>query len=198
MAGQPIRRKLVAQLEREAAALSEERGEQLSVLDVVFERVSGGEKMGNIGLELAKKCDLKISFLTASSVLSAWVNKQDGGREMLAQARAEAAHALAEESVELADDVSEDKQAIAKAKLQSDNRQWLASKWNRKAYGQDAQIAVNTYNLGALHIDALRQRRIEDSTPAAAIEGQDYEVLSHTTSEVVGQLTAGAGNEGET
>jgi hypothetical protein len=189
MAGQPIRRKLVAQLEREAAALSEERGEQLSVLDVVFERVSGGEKMGNIGLELAKKCDLKISFLTASSVLSAWVNKQDGGREMLAQARAEAAHA---------DDVSEDKQAIAKAKLQSDNRQWLASKWNRKAYGQDAQIAVNTYNLGALHIDALRQRRIEDSTPAAAIEGQDYEVLSHTTSEVVGQLTAGAGNEGET
>jgi hypothetical protein len=179
MAGQPIRRKIVAELEKEAAALTEERGEPITVLDVVYEWVVTGRKVSELAIEMGKRCGLKLSVNDGGGVLSAWVNKQEGGREMLAQARADAAHILAEEALEIVDDVDEEKSAIAKAKLRADQRQWLAAKWNRQAYGETApQVAVQ-FDIGQLHIDAMRQRRLEtgDHTPSLALPGRDYEVL---------------------
>jgi hypothetical protein len=177
MAGQPIKRALVAQLEKQAAESSEDRGEALTALDVVYEWVAAGRKTKELVQALAKAAGVRVSENAGGSILTTWVHGQDGGREMMDRARGDAAHALAQEALEIVDEADEDKTALNKAKLQADQRNWLASRWNRKAYGQDtASIALNL-DLGGLHIDALRQRKLEDAVPQPAVEGEDYEVL---------------------
>jgi hypothetical protein len=69
--------------------------------------------------------------------------------------------------------------------MRAENNRWLASKWNRKDYGEQPQVQINQIDIGQLHIDAMRQRRIEigDTTPSlalpalAAVEGADYELM---------------------
>ena len=179
MAGQPLKRKLVDELERRAARMSEEQGEPLSALDVIHDWVASGRTMKDLTAELGKAIGHN---LQSSGVLTTWVHSQPGGKALLAQARELASHALVEETIDILDDAEDTKTGLMRAKLRAENNRWLAGKWNRKDYGeQPAQVAV-TFDIGQLHIDAMRQRRIEqgDTTPTLAlpaVEGQDYELL---------------------
>jgi hypothetical protein len=183
MAGQPLKRKLIEELERRAAALAEETGEPCSPLDVIHDWVAAGRTMRDLTIELGRAVGHQLS--ASSGILTTWVNGTPEGRAMLAQARQIAAHALAEETMDILEDADDDKLALLKAKLRAENNRWLAGKWNREAYGETPQVQVNNnrFDIGQLHIDAMRQRRIEtgDTTPTlalpAAIEGADYEVM---------------------
>lgn len=187
MAGQPVKRALVAQLERMAQEASEEREEPITALDVVYEYIASREgKIADLGMRCAKLAGIAVSERNVGAVLTMWIHGQDGGREMMERARADAAHVLAEEAIDLADDADLDKQSISKAKMQAEQRQWLASRWNRKAYGQDASANVQVnLNLGELHRQALeisKREQIEArATPALApaAEGADYEVMGN-------------------
>jgi hypothetical protein len=77
--------------------------------------------------------------------------------QRLRQARAEGAAVMAEEARCIVDSVSENRDAIAKAKLRADIRTWIASKWNREQYGEAKQSAVQI-TVQQLHLEALRQR----------------------------------------
>lgn len=180
MAGQPLKRKIIEELDRRAIALSEERGEPLGALDVVHDWVAAGRTMKDLLFELGRAVGHR--FTESNGMLTVWVNSTPEGRAMLAQARELAAHELAEETVDILDRADEDKSALMKAKLRAENNRWLASKWNRKDYGETPPTVALSFDIGQLHIDAMRQRRIEmgDVSPTLALpapEGADYEIL---------------------
>jgi hypothetical protein len=183
MAGMPLRRKLVAELERRAQAMADEIGEPAGPLDYLHDRIAAGASMRDITIELGAAVGHKLA--ANSGIVTAWVNSTPEGRAMLAQARSLAAHALAEATIDILEEADEDKQALMKAKMRAENNRWLASKWNRKDYGEQPQVQINQIDIGQLHIDAMRQRRIEigDTTPSlalpalAAVEGADYELM---------------------
>jgi hypothetical protein len=149
MAGRPMRRALIAELERRAAAAGLE-----GPLDVIHDWVTSGQTLKELSLNISKTTGKIVS----AGTLSTYINSTPEGRQMITAARALAAAALAEEALELLDNVDEDKNAIAKAKEQANMRTWLASRWNRKEYGSDAGVNVNIVNMGQLHLDALRHR----------------------------------------
>ena len=74
---------------------------------------------------------------------------------LFTRARARAADHLAVETLAIADDVAEDQAAIAKARLRTDTRKWLASKWNAAQYGDSKGVQVNL-NLADLHLQAVK------------------------------------------
>jgi len=85
-----------------------------------------------------------------------------GGRERQArfdEARRESAAGLAEEAMEILDapESAKDPATASMARERAKHRQWLASKYDRATFGeQPAQINVG-FNVGALHLEALRQ-----------------------------------------
>lgn len=178
MAGQPLKRRLIEELERRAVAASEEAGEPQGPLDVIHDWVASGGTMIDLTLDLAKRIGYT-NISERSGILSAWVNSTPEGRATLAQAREIAAHRLAEETEDILDQADETKEALAKAKLRAENKRWLASKWNRAVYGENVPQVAVSFDIGQLHIDAMRQRRLEtgDQSPTLAIPGKDFEVL---------------------
>ena len=70
------------------------------------------------------------------------------------------AHALVDESLEIADGVNVNlPAAVQKAKLQIELRQWLAAVDNARYQKANQQLNVNL-TIGQLHLDALRRRRV--------------------------------------
>ena len=169
MAGRPLRRLLIAELERRAL----DRGHD-GPLEVVYEWVAGGRTLRELSHDVSKKVGQFIS----PGVISLYTNSTPEGKQMMREARAIAAALLAEEALEIMDDADEDKNAIAKAKGQVELRTWLASRWNRKEYGNDqAQVNVNL-NVGQLHLDALRQRAVPATALPALTSGHSKELPS--------------------
>ncbi len=192
MAAQPLKRKLIAELERRALEMGVEREEEVTVFDYIYDWVSSGQTMKDLTLALGKAVGHNLA--ASSGILTSWVNSTPDGQEMLRRARANAAHLLAEEAGEIIDNAEDSKLGLLRARLRVDQNRWLAGKWNRKDYGETpAQVAIN-FDVGQLHIDAMRQRRIEegDSTPTLALpaaEGADYEMVETPAHMVVTDRT---------
>lgn len=167
MAGRPLRRLMLTELERRATEAGLD-----GPLDVVYEWVAAGQTLKDLAFDVSKSVRREIS----PGTLSLWIHSTDEGRKMIAEARLIAAAMLAEEAMGYIDDADETKEAIAKAKAQADIRMWLAERWNRKDYGADKNnINVNVINTGQLHLDALRQRAI--AAPAVEIPEAEFEIL---------------------
>lgn len=76
--------------------------------------------------------------------------------------------ALAQEVVQIADEVEADRDAVAKAKLQAQVRMQLAGKWNRERYGESTEVKhTGSVSLVAILSGLPRGREI-DVTPAGA------------------------------
>lgn len=177
MAGQPVKRQIIAELERRAALQSTE-AEPFTALDYIHDYIAAGSTMLALADELGKALKRNVS----AGVITTWAHSTPEGRALLAQARALAAHSFAEEALQIVDDADEEKSALLKARLRAEQRMRLASKWNRKDYGDEPLVALNqTLNMGQMHLDALRQRSIEAKAvpvlPPAA-EGADYELVT--------------------
>ena len=86
-----------------------------------------------------------------------WLGSERG-TDVYARARAAAAHGLVEEMIAISDTVTPDNAEVAKARLRTDTRKWVASFWNRESYGdRGPAIAIQ---INGLHVGALRSRRV--------------------------------------
>ena len=131
MAGKPKLRAAVARIDQVG-------------IDAILHQVAAGTSLRVIagGLDISRP------------MLSTYLNQNH--REALRQAREHAADALAEQTLDIADQATPD--TVAVAKLRVDSRRWIAAKWDREGYGEAApKFAVNI-DLRALHLDALRKR----------------------------------------
>lgn len=109
------------------------------------------------GMSITDVCnELKVS----KGALYSWM--QDGeGAAALGRARARAADRLAVETLTIADSVEETPGAIQRARLRTDVRRWLASKWDPKNYG-DTKSPVVQVNIADLHLAAVRVHAAEE------------------------------------
>lgn len=164
MAGRPQRKLIVKELERRAAQVLDE--ENATSLDFVCEWCENGSTLHDLAEELTEFLGFKV---WASSVQRIVVDNDPRNYDRLKAARAKGAHLMLEEAVSIADTAGESPSGVAKAKLRSDVRVQVASRWNREELGAHAGAAV-TLNIGELHLNALRAIASRPST-ARAISG---------------------------
>jgi hypothetical protein len=163
---------MLAELNRRAT----EAGDGATAEDVVCALVAAGEPMTEIARQLSKTAEINLSV----NVLSGWMASDPKRKAALAQARKDSAPILVEQAMELIDGADEDRDAIAKAKAQADMRQWMASKYDRATFGNDAAQVNLQFNMGQLHLDALRSRAaiVASTAPTLPPAGPDFETVS--------------------
>ncbi len=134
------------------------RKQDLILLDQVGEdRV---REMLEEGKPIARIC---IELKVGKKALHDWLEAPERAA-LLTRARTRAADLLAAETLEIADTVGEQPGEIAKAKLRTDVRRWLAGKWDPSRYGEQRGVQVQV-NVGDMHLTAVRSR-VVDVTPS--------------------------------
>lgn len=151
MAGKALKKRLLAQIA------------DLGGPEYVREYIAGG---GTI-LDLANELGCSRTYL------SRHLNAHEDYRPVIAEARAEQADALAEEALQIADQLADGtvtREDIAVAKERIDVRKWLATVNNPERYQQNKSGPTVTININQLHLDALKKHRAGDD--AITIEGK--------------------------
>lgn len=109
--------------------------------------------------------DLKVS----KRALYDWLDAPEQAG-LLTRARARAADHLAVETLAIADEVPAEAAEIQRARLRTDTRKWLASKWNQAQYGESKGVQVNI-NLADLHLQAVKNVKPLTEHDNLTIEG---------------------------
>lgn len=130
----------------------------------VFERLAGGEPTSSIAT----------SYGLSVRSLFRW--RKNGGEERQGrwdEAMRESASALVEQAGEILDDLEGSSTSgltpamVALAGKRADHRRWMAERRDPEAFGDKAPTI--TFNVGALHLDALRQVGSMNRPPARAL-----------------------------
>jgi AraC-like DNA-binding protein len=143
---------------------------KMSMADFVYDYVASGKTLVDLADEVGY----------SRSHISRHLNNIPEIKAALEKARLEAADALAEQTIKLADDLAarldrgEDvkNERISVLREQTSSRKWWAATANPGRYGKpDTSITIN---LGDLHLDALRKTRsnVIDITPAEAADDE--------------------------
>jgi AraC-like DNA-binding protein len=155
MAGKALKKRLLAEIG--------DRGGP----EYVREYIAGG---GTI-LDLANELGCSRTYL------SRHLNAHEDYRPMIDEARREQADALAEEALQIADNMADadgiTREQIAVAKERIDVRKWLATVNNPDRYQQNKNGPTVTININQLHLDALKKRR--DGDDAKLVGGVTYD-----------------------
>jgi hypothetical protein len=154
MAGQPKTYRVRKALEARAVR---ELGEDTSAFRYAVLWLSSGQSMLLLARSLGEELSEDVSRETVRRIVNqsgeSELGSERAASDALARAREIGASALAEEAGTILDDVSEDRDAITKAKARAEYRQWLAGHWSREEYGKTAQTQVSI-NVGDLHLIA--------------------------------------------
>jgi len=114
------------------------------------------------------------------SLLWMWVcmGKHPERKQLYQRARLEAAGAIAERAVEIADQADENSPAgVQKARLQVDTRKWITERYDPETFGKPSPS--NMIMIGELHLSALQALGSPTALPAAVpavLEGEAVEV----------------------
>ena len=147
--------------------------------DLVFGLIADGYTVTKVHEELVAAYPEELEELSRG-ILSTWCNNAKR-KERYLEARRTGAVTFAEDSVHIADDCIPEKGAIAKAKLQTDTRRWIAGKLDHDAWGDRDKNASVQVNVNTMHLDALKELAAQgrgggDGPPA--IEGDFSEVAA--------------------
>jgi uncharacterized protein (DUF885 family) len=100
----------------------------------ICERISEGETLTNI---------CRDPDMPAWTTIHDWKRSDDSFRQALARAREQQAEVWAEEVKTLSDDELDTHEAIGRARLRMQSRQWLAGKYNQQFADKPNQTQVN-------------------------------------------------------
>lgn len=168
----PKREAVRAELLQRARALF---GEEATALDFACDWTANAKTLTRLAAKMSEALGVDVSRETVRRAVA--VDEEDtNGERRLRAARVEGASVMVDEARAIADEVSENREAIAKAKLRSDLRVWVASKWGREEYGEQKSSLVQI-SASELHIDAMRQHAIRHPVarrlPEAVAEPSD-------------------------
>lgn len=157
MAGRPLRRALIAEIEKRARAHFEDedlpQDERASHLDYIISWVQDGNTVLQLANEVKESTGLPIS----SQQLGRYIRDFPQGAERVQEARQQGAHSMVDQAIDIVDNAAPERDAVRKAQAQASVRTWVAERWNRKDLGAPkgpaVQISINT-----MHLDALRRR----------------------------------------
>lgn len=147
--------------------------------DWLFEQIAQGATISALARQLA----------VGRSALSMWLNKPERKQRLVA-AQEEAAHALMDESQDIADDIKPEtgadgttvivpmSEAIAKARIQIDVRRERAAVLNREIFGKQAPRGDS--DLGEILVGALTAVAKRHALPPAKTEPMPAEIVTET------------------
>jgi len=140
----------------------------LGGFDRLEERLASGETIADLARTLSRPDGGPISRNFLSLVLH-----HDPIRSQRIKAlRTEQAAAMVDDALHLVDRAPLDRDAVNKAKVQSDLRLRVAGFLDRQQWGEQKQQVSVQVNVESLHLDALRHRITEASRPLAEELGQ--------------------------
>jgi hypothetical protein len=139
---------------RRAELAAQEKAET-SLVNKAVHSLGGEHAMFELVARGMTKKRLLETLGVSRSAFERWVGKSAERAERYSRAREAGADALADETLEIADDA--DPQTAQVAKLRIEARRWLAAKINPEAYGDKAGPTVNV-SLGDMALDSLRKR----------------------------------------
>jgi hypothetical protein len=108
---------------------------------------------------LEKICDSNPDFPHKSTVRR-WIVEVETFRDLYARAKEQQADVLADEIIDIADQVAEDKllthEKVGAAKLRVDSRKWVASKLKPKVYGDKTDLTTGGESMNKGFYDFLQ------------------------------------------
>jgi cell division septum initiation protein DivIVA len=155
MAAKPIERHILKQVK--------EKGGWEAVID----RIGSGDTVLTISQDYKRPDGTPVS----RSFLARLLHQDRERSAKVMEARREAASMYVEDALRVVDQAPLDKDAIQKARVQSDVRLRVAGMLDRQQYGQQqAQVNVQV-NVESMHLDSLRHRQIpaERTVPAVPV-----------------------------
>jgi hypothetical protein len=111
--------------------------------DMIWAMIEGGKSLTEICIEMG----------ISRKALERWIDENDPDGDKIARARARAADELVTETLSIADRSDPEHAAHTRVRIQA--RQWVAERWNRKAYGTQSGPQINI-NIQDLRMNALR------------------------------------------
>jgi len=110
-----------------------------------------------------------------------WVDVDPQLLELQKRAQELGSHALAQQCLDISDDVAEDKEAVMRAKLRVETRLNLIKAWNRAYYGEHQQVQTeHSFEFNVTRADTAIAPRPEDLLPDLnALEALDREHPAH-------------------
>lgn len=138
----PIERKLLADV---AAKGGWER---------ILDRIASGETISKLSREFLRPDGVPITRSFFSTVL----HKDRKRHELVTVAQKQAAMAHAEAALERAQTVDATRDDVAKAKLEIDQRNFLAKVLDRETFAVDRPQITQQITVGTVHLDILRSR----------------------------------------
>src|SRR6266480_7937977 len=130
----------------------------------ICRRISEGETLTNVCRDPA---------MPAWTTVHEWKRADESFREALGRAREQQAEVWADEIVSIADDELPTHEAIGRARLRMQSRQWLAGKYNLQFADKPTQIGVNV-GVAVVLPEAERVRLIERHEKAMlALQGDN-------------------------
>jgi uncharacterized protein (DUF885 family) len=117
----------------------------------ICERMAEGETLTNI---------CRDADMPAWATVHDWKQADESFRQALARAREQQAEVWAEEVKTLSDDELDTHEAIGRARLRMQSRQWLAGKYNPQFADKPTQIGVQV-GVNVVLPEAERQKLIE-------------------------------------
>ena len=115
-----------------------------------------------------------------------WIHQDKSGErwKKFKQHRAQAAHVLAEDALEILDEASPASISVDRERART--RQWLAERYNRAEFGDNSKQANVTLNVGQLFLDAMRAPRAAD--PARLPERERLLTSENPASDPAGDI----------
>lgn len=114
------------------------------------------------GKSLRSVC--KEEEMPAPSTVFKWLREHKDFSEQYARAKQESSDAMAEEILDIGDEVVADKDAVAKARLQVDTRKWLMAKMKPKKYGEQIDVTSGGDKIAVLPAELYAKRNSPPST----------------------------------
>lgn len=145
----------------ELGRMTREWDESATVLEFLLDWTASGKRLTQLAQTINKRRDLPEDTGVSRAMVSSYANSlaPDADRQ-LAAARKPGAHALTDESLDIAD-AAKDKDSAAAARVQVGARQWLAERWNREDLGQQKAPLIQL-NVNTMHLDALRRMTLSE------------------------------------
>lgn len=150
-------------------------------LDYVEMWVASGQTLNRLAFVMAQETgDEAIVRAMLSKYLTA---EFENAQTRLEAARREGAHAMAEDTMDIADEIALGPMDVGRQRNRIAARQWYAEKSNRAEFGQSRPGITVELNVRELHLSALRAHSV--SLAAGRAEQQAISATSRTIDDTI-------------
>jgi hypothetical protein len=157
MAGHSRREAIYSELAkrtRDTFGEDDEAEVQPTALDYVCQWLENGQTLKALAAEVTSKLHVEVSPALLQRALGARYS-QDITERAIDAARSRASHQYAEDALSIVDQPADTQVEVSRAASRARARQWLAEKYNPRAYGSSKDVTV-AINIGTLHLAALQ------------------------------------------